>query len=104
MKRILTIIICAMITVSMASAQDAPRNNNVIKTKFLIESMHCDNCVKTIEKNIAFERGVIDLKCDLKTTTVELTYRSDRTTEEKLIEAFKKINRPAIVIKEEEKL
>ena len=101
MKRILTVIICTLIAVSMVSAQNTQKNSNIVKTKFLVVSMDCDNCVKTIEKNIAFERGVTDLKCDLKTATVEVTYRSDRTTEEKLIAAFKKINKPAIVIKEE---
>ena len=102
MKRILTVMVCAMFAVSMVSAQEA-KKSNVVKTKFLVESMSCENCVKAIEKNIAFEKGVTDLKCDLKTTTVEVTWRSDRTTEEKLLAAFKKINKPAKVIKEEAK-
>ena len=100
MKRFLTLLICCMFAMSMASAQEAAKKTNVVKTKFLVESMECDNCVKTVEKNIAFERGVTDLKCDLKTQTVEVTYRSDRTTEEKLLAAFKKINKPAKVVKE----
>ena len=98
MKRILTIMICALFTVSMVSAQQT-KKSNVVTTKFLVESMECDNCVKKVEKNIAYEKGVTDLKCDLKTHTVEVTYRSDRTTEEKLLAAFKKIDKPAKVIK-----
>ena len=101
MKRTLTIIICALFTLSMASAQETKKKSKVVKTTFLIENMHCDNCVKKIEKNIAFEKGVTDLKCDLKTTTVEVTYRPDKTTDEKLMEAFKKIDKPAKVIKKE---
>jgi len=103
MKRILTVMICAMITLSMASAQETTKKTNVVKTKFLVESMECENCVKSIEKNIAFEKGVTDLKCDLKTHTVEVTYRSDRTTETKLLAAFKKMNKPAKVVKDEAK-
>ena len=101
MKRTLTIIICALFTLSMASAQETKKKSKIVKTTFLIENMHCDNCVKKIEKNIAFEKGVTDLKCDLKTTTVEVTYRPDKTTDEKLMEAFKKIDKPAKVIKKE---
>ena len=103
MKRFLTVLICAMFALGTVSAQEATKKTNVAKTKFFVESMECDNCIKAIEKNIAFERGVTDLKCDLKTQTVEVTYRSDRTTDEKLMAAFKKMNKPATVIKEEAK-
>ena len=103
MKRTLIGIICAMFIVSMASAQEAKKKTNVVKTKFLVESMECENCVKKVEKNIAFEKGVTDLKCDLKTQTVEVTWRPDKTTEEKLLTAFKKIDKPAKVIREDAK-
>ena len=101
MKRILTVMICALFALSMASAQDAKKKTNVVKTKFLVESMECENCVKKIEKNIAFEKGVTDLKCDLKTHIVEVVYRSDKTTEAKLLAAFKKIDKPAKVVNDE---
>ena len=100
MKRILAIMICVLFIVNMASAQQE-KKSNVATTKFLVESMECDNCVKKVEKSIAYERGVTKLKCDLKTTTVEVTYRTDRTSEEKLLAAFKKIDKPAKVIKNE---
>jgi Cu2+-exporting ATPase len=103
MKRIVTVMICAIFVIGMASAQEAKKKSNVVTTKFFIENMDCDNCVKTIEKNISFEKGVTNLKCDLKKQTVEVTYRSDKTTEEKLLTAFKKINKPAKVMKEEAK-
>ena len=102
MKRIVTVMICVLFAISMASAQDAKKKSNVTKTKFLVESMECDNCVNKIEKNISFEKGVTDLKCDLKTHTVEVTYRTDKTTEAKLLDAFKKIDKPAKVIKDKE--
>lgn len=104
MKRILLLMLCAIFTCSVTSAQDgAKKKSKKETTKFLIENMHCENCVKKIEKNIAFEKGVTDLKCDLATTTVEVTYRTDKTTEEKLIEAFKKIDMNARKLKEGEK-
>ncbi len=102
MKRILLFMLCAMFTFSLASAQETKNKSKKETTKFLIENMHCDNCIKKIEKNIAFEKGVTDLKCDLNTHTVEVTYRSDKTTDEKLITAFKKIDMQAKVLKEGE--
>ena len=102
MKRILLLMLCAIFTTSMVFAQDSNAKNKREKTKFFVESMDCDNCVKTIEKNIAFEKGVTDLKCDLKTKTVEVTFSSDRTTNEKLLAVFEKINKKAVVLKEGE--
>jgi len=103
MKRILLLIICALCTFSIASAQETKKKNTKETTKFLVTNMDCENCVKKIEKNINFEKGVIDLKCDLKTHTVEITYNTEKTTEKKLIDAFKKINYNAEVAKKEEK-
>ena len=102
MKRFLIIMICAMVAVNMAFAQEAKKKTNVVKTKFLVESISCANCIKSIEKNLSYEKGVTDLKSDLETKTVEITYRSDKTTEDKLLATFKKMNRPAKVVKENE--
>ena len=103
MKKILVVLFCTFFAVSIASAQETKKKDNKVTTKFFVESIHCENCIKNIEKNIAFEKGVTDLKCDLDTKTVEVTYRSDKTTDEKLIAAFDKINRKARVLKDGEK-
>ena len=91
MKRILFILLCVVFafTCTTVSAQNAQKDTK--KTVTFVVSMECENCVKKIEKNIAFERGVTDLKCELPSKTVQVTYRTDRTTEEKLVAAFKKI-------------
>ena len=102
MKRILTVMICAIFTLSLVSAQDMQKKDAKVTTKFLVTNMDCENCVKKVEKQIAFERGVTDLKCDLKTKSIEVTYRTDRTSDEKLIAALKKIDMQAEVIKEGE--
>ena len=94
MKRILLIMLCSVFAFSMAYSQEAKKNTKETVT-FYVKDMNCENCVKKVEKNIAFEKGVTDLKCDLPTKTVVVTYRKDRTTERKLISAFKKINMDA---------
>ena len=103
MKKILVVLFCAFFAVSMASAQDSKKKSNKVTTKFFVETIHCENCVKNIEKNIAFEKGVMDIKCDLKTKIVEVTFRSDKTSNEKLLAAFEKIKKPAKILKDGEK-
>ncbi len=48
-------------------------------------------------KNIAFEKGVKDLGCDLDTKTVTLTYDTTKTDLQTLLQAFEKIHKPAKV-------
>jgi len=81
-----------------AFAQDSKKKNEKETVTFVVEAMHCNNCIKKIEKNIAFEKGVTDLKCDLDTKTAEVTYRKDKTTTDKLASAFKKIGMEAVPV------
>ena len=48
-------------------------------------------------KNIAFEKGVKDLVCDLDTKTVTVTYDANKTDVPTLLKAFEKIKKPAKV-------
>jgi len=90
MKRILLFMLCAVFAFSTAFAQDAKKKNTKETVTFVV-NMSCDNCVKKVEKNIAFEKGVTDLQCQLSTKTVKVTFDPEKTTEKKLIAAFKKI-------------
>jgi len=90
MKRIILLMLCSVIAFSTVFAQSVKKNEKETVT-FNVKNMSCDNCVKKIEKNIAFEKGVTDLQCQLSSKTVKVTYRTDKTTEKQLIAAFKKI-------------
>ena len=63
--------------------------------------LHCQGCCDKIMKNIAFEKGVKDLVCDLKGKTVTVTYDADKTDIPTLLKAFEKIGKPAKVKVEE---
>lgn len=67
---------------------------------FFVEEMDCQNCIKKIEKGIAFEKGVTDLRCDLSTRTAKVTYKTDKTDCEKLCSAFKKIGLDVVPLEE----
>lgn len=54
-------------------------------------SMTCENCQKRIENNIAFEKGVTNMKVDLAKKTVEIEFKKSQTTVEKLQAAIEKL-------------
>lgn len=65
-------------------------------------SMTCEKCQKRIEKNIAFEKGVSDMKVDLPSKTVYIEYRNDKTDITKLKKAFEKLGYTTSVHQAEE--
>ena len=96
MRRLIMLLFCAVCKVSMTFAQDAKKKKDSVT--FFIEAMDCDHCIKKIEKNIAFEKGVTDLKCDLSTRTAIVTYKTDKTSKTRLAAAFKKIGMEAVPV------
>lgn len=97
MKKILAFVIAASIAVSSAFAADsaaAQKKNK--KSKELKEvtwtvNLHCENCVEKVNENLAFEKGVKDLKVSLEEGTVYVKYDSSKTSEETLAAAMKKL-------------
>ena len=59
--------------------------------------LHCQGCCDKIMKNIAYEKGVKDIVCDLKTKTVTVTFDANKTDIPTLLKAFDKIGKPAKV-------
>ena len=63
--------------------------------------IHCQGCCDKIMKNIAYEKGVKDIVCDLKNKTVTVTYDADMTNIPTLLKAFERIGKPAKVKSQE---
>ena len=92
MKRIIILLLALMPMMVFA----------VNKQKVVLScDLHCQGCFDKIMKNIAFEKGVKDIVCDLKTKTVTVTYDADKTDIPTLLKAFEKIGKPAQVKSEE---
>jgi len=91
MKRIVIFLLACLPLVAFAA------NKQVV---ILQCDLHCQGCCDKVMKNIAFEKGVKDLVCDLKTKTVTVTYDADKTDVPTLLEAFRKIGKPATVKEE----
>ena len=67
---------------------------------FKVAQMKCENCVRKINNNIRFEKGLKDFHTDLKTKTVTITYDADKTNVEKLKKGFQKFHYEAEFVKE----
>lgn len=78
-------------------AMKAPKGE--IKTVVFVTNMHCQKCVNKVNDNIAFEKGVKDMKVELKTKTITIKYDASKTSVEKLAAAINKLGYTAEVKK-----
>ncbi len=69
-----------------------------LKTVTLSANIHCKNCVKKVQENIAFEKGVEGLEISVEKRQVVITYDAAKTSLETLLAAMKKIGFPATVV------
>jgi copper chaperone CopZ len=84
-------------------AQEKAGKAEKVKTMKCWASMTCGNCQAKIEKNIAYEKGVKDLVVDLPSKIVTVTYRTDKTSPEKLEKAIQKLGFKTEMVAEEKK-
>lgn len=107
MKKTIIAILAAMLAFSASavyaadttemSAQilkKAKKQKGEVKEVTFFVHLHCANCVKKVEENIAFEKGVKDLKVSLDDQTVYIKYDSAKTSEETLKAAITKLGYP----------
>ena len=86
---LLTLLFCSLATIEAKTEK---------KNVTFSVAMHCENCKKKIERNLAYEKGVLDLEVSLKKQTVTVTYDTAKTDEKKLAEALKKIGYEATLM------
>lgn len=92
----LVALICS--TFSAFGQNDKKTTDNKTSVVVFHSDIDCNNCKMKIEKNIPFEKGVKDLSVSLKDKTVTVTYRTDKTTPEKLRQAIEKLGYKSEVI------
>lgn len=95
------VLVFAGAAIAVFAQDKKPKNDR--ETVVFDVSMTCENCQKRIEKNIAFEKGVTDMKINLEKKTVEIEYKKSQTTVEKLQKAIGKLGYEAKVHKDEPK-
>ena len=93
MKHILSITLSLCLLCFAIPASAKPNKQTVVFSC----DLHCQGCCDKVMKNIAFEKGVKDIVCDLKAKTVTVTYDAAKTDIPALLKAFDKIGKPAKV-------
>ena len=105
MKKTVILIIAALVAfvapsmVSMnaeASAQIIKKSKQKSEIKgvtFNVE-LHCAGCVKKVQENLAFEKGVKDLHVCMESQVIALKYDAAKTNEETLKNAIIKLGVP----------
>lgn len=63
--------------------------------------MECENCENKIRNELKFTKGVKRIAIDRPAQQVTITYDADKTSVEKLANAFAKIGYEVTVVKEE---
>jgi len=81
-------------TVQAASPETAAlqqQDKKKTQTVTFKTTIHCKNCVKKLNDNLAFEKGVKDLKVSLDDKMVTITYDPSKTDEAALVKAIEKL-------------
>jgi copper chaperone CopZ len=90
MKKSLTIIMTALMAFAVSSFAGPKKKGELKEVTFNVH-LHCANCVKKVQENIAFEKGVKDLHVCLEDQIVYIKYDSAKTSEEKLKAAVEEL-------------
>ncbi len=96
-------IILALIFLAGISFSSIAQDKKGTETVTFKTDISCQNCVNKINKNIPFEKGVKDVKADVETKEVTVTYDTKKTDKDKLVAAFEKISVKAEEVKKETK-
>ena len=81
--KIMLLVIITGLTMTSVSAQTEKIAEINIKV-----SSQCNECKETIEKALAFEKGIKSASVDLETNTVKVTYRTAKTSPENIRKAI----------------
>lgn len=109
MKKTIILAIAALMTFSVSSAyaastevadpssltdkKPAKKKGELKEVTFNVH-LHCENCMKKVQENISFEKGVKDLHVCLDDQTVSIKYDAAKTTEDKLKAAIEDLGYP----------
>lgn len=81
------------VSASDASQARSPKSVKASKVETVVFStnLHCKNCVKKVNENISFEKGVKDLKVSLEDQTITVTFDPAKTSVETLSKAIARL-------------
>ncbi|MCB9173153.1 MAG: heavy-metal-associated domain-containing protein [Flavobacteriales bacterium] len=99
MKNVIQSILVLVIMSTTAFAQKA----NDLEKISIKTSAQCEMCKQTIEKAMAYEKGVKTFNLDVATATLTVEYVAKKTSAEKIREAVSKVGYDADDVPADEK-
>ena len=90
MKKIIALCLVALFSLGIANAQEPKNEKKTVTTEFLTD-IDCAGCAKKVDNTIPYEKGVKEVKVDVDTKTVTVTYDPAKTNDEALVKALAKI-------------
>lgn len=97
MKKFISTALCILLMAGTVSAGPKKDIREVVFDTYL----HCADCVKKVEENISFEKGVKALDVSLREQKITIKYDASKTSVEKLETAIRKLGYKASVQKPE---
>ena len=91
MKKIIVLCLVALFGIGMANAQQPKKAEKKSVTVEFVTNLYCAGCAKKIENTIPYEKGVKEVKIDVDTKVVTVTYDPAKTNNETLVKAFAKV-------------
>lgn len=95
-KLFITLLLAAFPVLLMS--QEKAKTSETVKFKTSIE---CNNCVNKVMTNLPQEKGIKDVKCDLETKEVTVTYQRDKNNTADIRKAIEKLGFTAKLVTEE---
>ena len=100
MKKLLLVCLMLVMGVAFAQAEIQKKDAKTAKTEQKAEkktvvfatSLDCPNCAKKVENSLPYVKGVKDVKIELLTRDVTVTFDTKKCDEATLVAAFEKID------------
>ena len=99
MKKIIMLCLMAVIGFGVSDAMAQKKSDAALKTTVFMTDVDCETCAKKIDNSLPYQKGVKEVKVDVATRKVTVTYDATKSSDEALIKAFKKIKINAEVAK-----
>ena len=99
MKKIIMLCLLAVMGFGISEAVAQKKVDAQVKTTVFMTDVDCETCAKKIDNSLPYQKGVKEVKVDVATRKVTVTYDATKSSDEALIKAFKKIKINAEVAK-----
>ena len=101
MKKLMMICLALVMGAGVCMAQKpAKKAEKQLQTTVFVTNLDCPNCAKKVENNVpSLGKGIKDLKIDLPTREVTITYDASKNNPETIIKGFESLKVEAQVKK-----